>query len=180
MAFRESTPILAYDPVSLALSPLVRNSYLLVNFGDFIDGKQDKVANPYVQLLPTTELVEAHNDFVQIRLKGVDTTGGQTFLDNFTPSGPPDVKQSNNSSGFSGWLARHKTILIAVGASLGGVLLLLFTVLCCCRRRRSNVREKNGRKVRFNGAPVGGKGGYRQVHEATHPAGSYPPPYEKV
>lgn len=153
---------------------------MLVNFGDFVDGKQDKVADPYVQLLPTTELVEAHNDFVQIRLKGNDTTGGQTFLDSFTPSGPPDVKKSNSDGGFSGWLARNKTVLIAVGASIGGVLLLLITVLCCCRRKRSNVREKDGRRVWFKGMPDGGKGGYKQVHEVAPQEESFLPPYGKV
>ena len=178
MAFRESTPILVISTVSLSASLLVRNAYLLVNFGDFVDGKQDKVANPYVQLLPTTEPVEAHNDFVQIRLKGVDTTSGQRFLDTYTPSGPPDVKQ--NTGGFSSWLAKNQTILIAVGASVGGVLLILFTFLCCCRRRRSNLREKDGRKKWFKGTPVGGKGGYVQVREPNHPTERYFNPYEKA
>lgn len=158
----------------------LRNAYLLVNFGDFVDGKTDKVADPYVQLLPTTEITEAHNDFVQVRLKGIDSTNGQTLLDNFTPSGPPDVKKSNSNGGVSGWLYDHRTILIAVGASVGGVLLVLLTVLCCCRRRRSNVREKDGRKVWFKGVPVGGKGGYKQVHGSGPAADTYLPSYGKV
>jgi len=157
----------------------LRNAYMLVNFGDFVDGKQDKIADPYVQLLPTTEIAEAHKDFVQVRLNGIDTTGSQTLLDNFTPSGPPDVRKSDNGGGISGWLRRHKTILIAVGASVGGVLLLLLTVLCCCRRR-SNVREKDGRRVWFKGAPLGNKGGYSQIREASPPAEGHLPSYGKV
>lgn len=180
MAFRKSSPILVYDEINLAISPLVRNAYLLVNFGDFVDGKQDKVANPYVQLLPTTDVAEAHSDFVQVRLKGVDTTGGQTFLDNFTPSGPPDVRNTNSDNSFSSWLQKNKIILIAVGASIGGVLLLLFVALCCCRRRKSNVREQDGRRVRFTEVPAGNKGGYKRLHEPTPSAGSRPPPYEKA
>ncbi|KAF9793025.1 acid protease [Thelephora terrestris] len=155
----------------------LRNAYMLVNFGDFVDGKTDQVADPYVQLLPTTEMVEAHNDFVQVRLKGIDTTAGQTFLDSFTPSGPPDVKKSNG--GFSGWLDKNKTILIAVGASVGGVLLILVAALCFRRRRRANVREKDGRRVWFKGTPVGGKGGYKPVHHPT-PSESYLPSHGKV
>ena len=154
---------------------------MLVNFGDFVDGKTDKVANPYIQLLSTTDdITEAHNDFVEVRLKGVDSTSGQTFLDTFTPSGPPDVRTTNDSGDVSSWLDRHKTILIAVGASLGGVLLLLIAALCFCRRR-ANVREKDGKRVRFlQGVSVGGKGNYQRVHEPVPPAESYLPSYGKV
>jgi len=155
----------------------LRNAYMLVNFGDFIDGKQDKVANPYIQLLPTTDSIsEAHNDFVQVRLKGIDSTSSQTFLDNYTPSGPPDTRTSTTNSGFSDWLSRHKTILIAVGASIGGLLLILIAALCFCRWR-SNIREKDGRRVRFmQGVPVGGRGGYKRVDD---PADTYLPSYGK-
>jgi len=145
----------------------LRNAYMLVNFGDFIDGKENKVANPYVQLLPTTDdIAEAHNDFVNTRLEGVDSTKDQSLMDTFTPSGPPDVRTSNDNGGFSSWLDRHKTVLIAVGASLGGLLLILLGTLCFCCRRRTNVREKDGKRVWFlRGVPVNGKGGYKRMHE---------------
>ena len=182
MSFRESTSHPVYRATSSITFPSVRNAYMLVNFGDFVQGKTDKVANPYVQLLPTTDdITEAHNDFVQVRLKGIDSTSDQSFLDTFTPSGPPDVRTTNNSGGFSNWLAKHKTILIAVGASLGGVLLLLIAALCLRRRRRANIREKDGKKKRFmQGVPVDGKGGYQRVHEPVPPAESYLPSYGKV
>ena len=151
---------------------------MLVNFGDFVDGKQDKVANPYIQLLPTTDdISEAHKDFVQVRLNGTDSTGNQTLLDNYTPSGPPDTRTSTSNSGFSDWLYKHKTILIIVGASIGGVLFILIAGLCFCRRR-SNIREKDGRRVRFmQGVPVGGRAGYKRVDEPFPP---YLPSYGKV
>jgi len=145
--------------------PSVRNAYMLVNFGDFIDGKEDKVADPYVQLLPTTDdISEAHKDFVSVRLQNVDSTQDQTFLDSFNPSGPPDTKKSNDG-GFSGWIEKHKTVLIAVGASVGGVLLFSLLALCFCRRR-ANVRTKDGKRKYFlQGVPVGSKGGYKQVRD---------------
>jgi hypothetical protein len=66
MSFRESTSHFVYHATNSIMFPSVRSAYMLVNFGDFIDGKQDKVADPYVQLLPTTDdLAEAHNDFVK-------------------------------------------------------------------------------------------------------------------
>ena len=182
MSFRESTSHSDYCAANSVTCPSVRNAYMLVNFGDFVDGKTDKVADPYVQLLPTTDdIAEAHNDFVQVRLKGVDSTSDQTFLDTFTPSGPPDVRTTNDNGGFSSWLDRHKTTLIAVGASLGGVLLLSIAALCFCRRRRANIREKDGRRIRFmQGLPADGKGGYQRVHEPVSPAESYLPSYRKV
>jgi hypothetical protein len=154
---------------------------MLVNFGDFVEGKTDKVADPYIQLLSTTDnIAEAHNDFVQVRLDGVDSTSDQTFLDTFTPSGPADVRTADNSGDFSSWLDKHKTILIAVGASVGGILLLLIAALCFCRRR-TNVREKDGKRIRFlQGVPVGGKKGYQRVDEPVPSAGSYVPSHEKV
>ena len=154
---------------------------MLVNFGDFVDGQENKVADPYIQLLPTTERTEAHNDFVQVRLKGIDSTAGQMLLDNFTPSGPPDVTKSRSSGGFSGWLSRHKTILIAVGASLGGVLLILIAALCFRRRRRSNLREQDGKRVWFTPSmATGSKGGYGRVHERSLSEERHPSYHEKV
>jgi hypothetical protein len=178
-----STFHLSTRPADSTTFPSVRNAYMLVNFGDFVDGREDKVADPYIQLLPTTDdLVEAHNDFVQVRLKGIDSTTDQMFLDTFTPSGPPDVRKSNNDdSSVSSWLSRNKTVLIAVGASVGGVLLITIAALCFCKRK-TNVREKDGRRTRFmQGVPVGGKKGYSQLHEPAPSAESYlPHSYGKV
>jgi len=182
MSFRESTSHLVHHATNSIMFPSVRSAYMLVNFGDFVDGRQDKVADPYVQLLPTTDdLTEAHNDFVQVRLKGIDSTKDQSLLDTFTPSGPPDAKAANSDGGFSSWLDKHKTILIAVGASIGGLLLILLVALCFCRRRRANFKQKGGKRGRFmQGVPVGGKGGYKQVHDHVPPAASYLPSYGKV
>ncbi|KAF5382468.1 hypothetical protein D9615_002731 [Tricholomella constricta] len=52
----------------------LRNVYVLVDYGDFIVGSNNK-ADPYLQFLSTTDAVEAHADFVNVRLNGVDTTG---------------------------------------------------------------------------------------------------------
>lgn len=140
---------------------------MLVNFGDYIDGKKDKVADPYIQLLPTTnDSAEAHEDFVKVRLMGVDSTTNQLLLDSFIPSGPPDVRKSEDEDGISGWLRKHNTVLIAVGASLGGVLLILLVALGFSFCRKTNVREKDGKRKWFTGrVSLGGKGSYTKVHE---------------
>jgi len=45
----------------------LRNAYMLINFGDFVDGTK-VTAQPYIQLLPlTTDPVAAHADFLKVR-----------------------------------------------------------------------------------------------------------------
>lgn len=56
------TPLLA--------TPQVRNVYLLVDYGDFVDGSMNTIADPYVQLLSITDPTAAHADFVNVRLNG--------------------------------------------------------------------------------------------------------------
>ena len=65
---------------SLNFLLLVKNAYMLINFGDFVDGSPNNTADPYIQLLPTTNMQQAHQDFVNIRLGGVDTTSSQPPL----------------------------------------------------------------------------------------------------
>ncbi|KAI0045589.1 acid protease, partial [Auriscalpium vulgare] len=65
-------PSIAPDPdydMILGMA-FLRNVYLLVNFGDFVDGSTSR-ADPYVQLLSTTnDTAAAHSDFVNVRLNG--------------------------------------------------------------------------------------------------------------
>ena len=51
-----------------------------MSFGDFVDGSLSKVGDPFIQLHSITDPAEAHQDFVQQRLGGVDTTGSQHLL----------------------------------------------------------------------------------------------------
>ncbi|THV05270.1 acid protease [Dendrothele bispora CBS 962.96] len=58
----------------------LRNTYTLFNFGDFVDGSPDNVADPYIQLLSTVDKAKIHHEFVIARLGGKDTTGSQPAL----------------------------------------------------------------------------------------------------
>ncbi len=51
----------------------VRNVYLLVDYGDFVDGSVNTTADPYVQLLSITDPTAAHANFVDVRLNGHHT-----------------------------------------------------------------------------------------------------------
>lgn len=65
--------------LSTVLTPLCqRNTYTLLNFGNFVEGTSNS-SKPYVQLLSTTDPAQAHQDFVQSRLNGTDITGTSQY-----------------------------------------------------------------------------------------------------
>ena len=49
----------------------LRNTYLLIDFGDFVDGQDSKIADPYIQLSPVTNMTDAHHDFVTVRRRSL-------------------------------------------------------------------------------------------------------------
>ncbi|KAI0267614.1 aspartic peptidase domain-containing protein [Russula aff. rugulosa BPL654] len=63
----------AEDPTldGLLGDTFLSNVYLLMNYGDFIDGSTPNSSDPYVQILSTTDPAQAHADFVAARLSGL-------------------------------------------------------------------------------------------------------------
>jgi hypothetical protein len=121
MAFRKSNYCHRRD-ISLTCLRTVRNTYLYINFGDFVDGKLDQVADPYIQLLPLTNDTSAvHNDFVKVR-------GGSRAV--------------NTSKSFAERVKSHLAIVIAVAAGAG--LLILGGIAFCCLRNRKIRRTPAG------------------------------------
>lgn len=117
----------------------MRNAYLVVNFGDFLDGNTTTKAPGYTQLLSTTNASQAHADFVKIRLSG--------SLPSTHASG------SAASSGKGGVSSTFKRIAIVAGI-VGGIVLLLTVGFCCwCFRKRRG------------GASKGFAGSYRPLDE---------------
>jgi len=76
----------------------VRNVYTLINFGNFVDGSADSVADPYIQLLSLSDKSKIHNEFVNARLGGQDTTGSQAALLDDIPAHPHTMGSRGNSS----------------------------------------------------------------------------------
>ncbi len=134
MVFRKYCCVFA---LTVVLSPaVVRNVYLLINSGNFVDGTTNK-APPYAQLLSLTDAGTAHLDFVQTRLAGVDTTGQQAFSAN-QPVSSPDVSSSND----------QQTKMVVIYIVVSGAFFLVFctiTVYIILRRRRS--RQSNTRST---------------------------------
>ncbi|KAJ7625282.1 aspartic peptidase domain-containing protein [Mycena polygramma] len=99
----------------------LRNVYTLVNFGDFVADSKGK-ADPYIQFLSTTDLAEAHSDFVKVRLNGVDTT--ISIL----------TKSPSTDNGSTSTISRTTYIIIAASA-IGGIVLLVLGAFLIRRHR---------------------------------------------
>ncbi|KAH9978210.1 aspartic peptidase domain-containing protein [Lactifluus volemus] len=100
------------------------NVYLLLNYGDFIDGSTSSTATPYVQILSTTNPADAHSDFVATRLNGVDNA--------------PSLNHSGNANQ-SSFFSKNK-IPIIIGASAAVVALIAGVAAHVIRRRKMAYR----------------------------------------
>ncbi|KAI0051051.1 acid protease [Auriscalpium vulgare] len=181
----KKTCIGAFQPISTATDPdfdlilgmaFLRNAYLLVNFGDFVDGSTSR-ANPYVQLLSiTNDTAAAHTDFVNVRLNGVDKTGDQRTTAGQTPD------SNNNDDDDKSWFSRHKTAVIIAGAVGGGLVLLGIAAAIISSMRKRNRASSSG----FISAGPS----YRPLHEPApagemqqvpgyQSGGAYPTPWDR-
>jgi hypothetical protein len=155
MAFRACFPP-PYRPLLFCsrLSHTVRNVYILINYGDFVDGTST-TANPYIQLLATTnDLAEAHQDFVNVRLDGKDNANWQLLPPSSTGSPPKTQSQ----------FVRGIKYYWPIIAGVGGFLVLVILVTCLCMRRRK----------RSGGRPLWrGKKSYQPLHDPA-PVGMQP------
>ncbi|KAF7314599.1 Peptidase A1 domain-containing protein [Mycena kentingensis (nom. inval.)] len=147
---------------------MLRNVYTLINFGDFIADSTGK-ADPYMQFLALTDPAEAHADFVQVRLGGVDTT-----INVFSADGSSFTDDDDNSSD------NHKrTIYYIVAASAVGALLLIFIGVYFYRNRAS--ARRGAYKQLHLPAPGQGMGAGAPPpmyqYQQTQPYGVHPPVY---
>ncbi|KAE9385667.1 acid protease [Gymnopus androsaceus JB14] len=126
----------------------LRNVYLSVNYGDFVEGSDTK-ADPFIQLLSTLNRTDAHLDFVNTRLGGKDTTGSQKPLvpvsQGQTGSATLSEDISTGTNGSSQPVYK-KTWFIVVVAVVGAIILaaiggIIYTLTR--RTRRSNVRSES-------------------------------------
>ncbi|KAF8496886.1 aspartic peptidase domain-containing protein [Russula emetica] len=140
----------AFQPISSGVSStydlilgtsFLRNVYLLVDYGDFVDGSVNTTADPYVQLLSVTDPTAAHADFVNVRLNGHQTN-------NSTPShtvealrAKPKSNNSGSNNNLKGAFLKEK-IPIIIASSIGGALVLIGLVAVCCSRDRLGKRGR--------------------------------------
>ncbi|KAG2151405.1 aspartic peptidase domain-containing protein [Suillus clintonianus] len=118
--------VITYDMV-LGMA-FLRNAYLLIDFGSFVDEAPSGTNAPYIQLLPTTNASQASMDFAQVRL-GNSSNASLSSL----------AKNSSSTSSTS----KSKLPIWAIGVIFGVVILIFFLlgifIYCCCRRRSQRV-----------------------------------------
>jgi hypothetical protein len=144
MAFCKYCYVFALAVIAL-IPATVRNVYLLINYGDFVDGTTTK-APPFAQLLSLTDPAAAHSDFVQTRLEGVDTTGLQVLSDS-RPVSSPTV--ANNDP-------PQTRMMVIYGVIAGSLILVFFTVtayIIMKRRRRRHFNAPSGFSAANTGLP---------------------------
>jgi len=153
----------AYQPITTAVDDnydiilgmsFLRNVYILIDYGDFVDGTSN-TANPYIQLLATTnDLAEAHQDFVNTRMGGKDDASWQLLPPSSMGSTPKSESQ----------FVRRIKYYWPIIAAVGGFLILLILVTCLCMRRR----KKAGSRPFWRG-----KKSYQPLHDPA-PLGMQP------
>ncbi|KAJ7601197.1 aspartic peptidase domain-containing protein [Mycena floridula] len=150
-----------FQPITTAFSLLgnydmimgmsfLRNAYTLLNYGSWVKGGED--VDPYIQLLPLTDVQTAHADFVTSRLSGTDTTGAAKW--NLLPA---DQMQHSPVSAEEKKKKYQEMILsrwpyIFVGC-LAFVLIIAGLIIwkCCCRKRIQRRREAKAMKAPSQG-----------------------------
>jgi len=120
----------------------LRNTYTLLDFGNFVDESSNDQGKPFVQLLPLTDVNTAHKEFVQARLNGQDTTGSpsKALLPanqcQHSPESASEKKQHYEEMVISRWPYIFAGCLLFLILSIG-----LIVWRCCCRKRRKRNRK---------------------------------------
>lgn len=122
----------------------LRNTYTLLDYGDWVDESSIDTGSPFIQLLPLTNTAQAHDDFVKARLGGVDTTGAasQALV-------PESEAQSSPESAAEKKAHYEEAVISRWPEILAGCLIFVIICVglivwrCCCRRDKGGV--KNGR-----------------------------------
>jgi hypothetical protein len=138
----------SFQPITTAFSLLgnydmimgmsfLRNVYAVMNYGDWIDGGSS--SDPYLQLMPTTNVQSAHNDFVQVRMDGTDTTGESRWAllpsseEVHSPVSEEEKKEEYQEMILSRWPYIFVGCLVFVLIVTG-----LIIWRCCCRKGRKD------------------------------------------
>ncbi|KAI0784762.1 acid protease [Abortiporus biennis] len=164
----------AFQPITTAFSLLgeydiilgmgfLRNAYSLFDYGDWVEDSSVDRNDPYIQLLPITNKQAAHNDFVQVRMNGVDVSGDSSHQllpasqQQSSPLSPGEKKKQYEEKVLSRWPYILLGCLIFVIALIG-----IITWRCCVARKR-RIAAKAQKAAQMGIAPGGSKGAYTTV-----------------
>jgi hypothetical protein len=128
----------------------LRNTYTLLDFGDWVKGQKGR-GDPYVQMLSVTDSKEAKSDFIKVRLNGVDTTSDEKWQ-----LLPPEQMQHSPISDEEKKKKYQEMVLsrwpyIFVGCLAFVLIIVGFIIWKCCKRRRARKAAEEAAKNEFGG-----------------------------
>lgn len=135
------------------LSKTVRNAYALMDYGNWVPHSKNDRDDPFIQLLPLTNKQTAHDDFVKVRMGGVDKSGDSSHA--LLPA--DQMKHSPISSAEKKKMYEEKVLsrwpYIFVGC-LAFVFIVIGLIIwrCCVRRKRRAAAAKNAKNLGINTA----------------------------
>ncbi|OCH88665.1 acid protease [Obba rivulosa] len=163
-----------FQPISSAFSLLgeydiilgmafMRNVYTLLDYGSWVEDTSHDQGDPFIQLLSVTDVQKAHQDFVNVRLGGVDTTGSpsQALLPVSQMQHSPETKAEKKAQYEEMILSRWPYIFVGC---LAFVLLVIgFIVWRCCIRRKRLRAKKQAAHATF--LPGNNPAAYKQLED---------------
>ncbi|KAI0755225.1 aspartic peptidase A1 [Daedaleopsis nitida] len=125
----------------------MRNTYTLFDYGNFLKHTQNDRGDPFVQLLPLNNAADAHEDFVQVRMGGVDSSGDASHA-----LLPADQMQHSPISAAEKKKQYQEMILsrwpyIFVGCLAFVLICIGLVIWRCCVRRRKQREAKSARMI---------------------------------
>ncbi|KAL5512740.1 hypothetical protein ACEPAG_3006 [Sanghuangporus baumii] len=137
----------------------LRNTYTLIDLGNFVASAPKSTESGFVQLLSLTDTQKAHDDFVQVRMGGVDSTGDSKYYLVPASEGQKSPESSAEKKAHLAAKVLSRWPYILMGCLLGAALLVGFIIWRCCCRRRCQERKK-ARAAAASGVGMGKGGGH--------------------
>ncbi|OCB83844.1 hypothetical protein A7U60_g9049 [Sanghuangporus baumii] len=137
----------------------LRNTYTLIDLGNFVTSAPKGTASGFIQLLSLTDTQKAHDDFVQVRMGGVDSTGDSKYYLVTASEGQSSPESSSEKKAHLAAKVLSRWPYILMGCLLGTALIVGYIVWRCCCRRRCQERKK-ARAAAASGVGMGKGGGH--------------------
>jgi hypothetical protein len=152
----------------------LRNAYSLYDFGDWILNKPTDTGHPYIQLASITNAANARDDFIKIRLGGVDTTS-----DSKSALLPTDQMQHSPISAEEKKKKYQEMVLSRWPYIVTGCLVFILILIglcvwrCCCRKKAPKTKSKNKPKSEFFSSAEPPSESYLPLRESDHSKGDH-------
>ncbi|CAL1712375.1 unnamed protein product [Somion occarium] len=131
---------------------VVRNVYALMEYGNWVKNSKNDRNDPYIQLLPLTDKQAAHDDFVKVRMGGIDNTGDSAHAllpadqMKHSPISSAEKKKHYEEKVLSRWpyifVGCFAFVLIVIG---------LIIWRCCVARKRRNAKKASAMGINTAG-----------------------------